>query len=215
MLPAASTCTMAHPVRRRNWVLPPAPDPSRKRDPERKPESGLSIHKIVACSEVSGRGIMGAGDGKSPLAKRSLRVAHVSLVAASNRNGGGLVSLCWRQASHSYRRCQIVHWGCSQSWQTDDSALPWVCCLCCGHSPPASRKTKALRCVFVHGVEIVLCLGSGPCRSPCIASQKTTIPGSPFFPSVALRSAQCCVALAAYLAIAASAILSRLNSRPV
>ena len=215
MFPAASTCTMAQPARRKNCVLPPAPDPSRNRDPVRKPESGLSIHRIVACSDVSGRGIMGAGDGKSPLANRSLRVAHWSWAAASSKDDGGLVDLCWCQASHSYRRCQIVHWGSSHSWQADDSALPWICCLCCGHSPPASRKTRALRCVFVHGVEIVLCLGSGPFRSPCIASQKITIPGSPFFPSVAFRSDQCCVALAAYLAIAAGAILSRLNSRPV
>ena len=101
MLPAVSTCTIAHPARRRNWVLPPAPDPSRNRDPERKLESGLLIHMVVACSDVSGRGIIGAGDGKSPFAKRSLKVLHLILVAASSRNGGGLVSLCWRQASHS------------------------------------------------------------------------------------------------------------------
>ena len=72
-----------------------------------------------------------------------------------------------------------------------------------------------MRCDCVHGVVPVLCLVSGPLRSPCIASQKTTIPGSPFFPSVAFRSDQCCVAIAAYLATAAGAILLRSNSRPV
>ena len=48
-----------------------------------------------------------------------------------------------------------------------------------------------------------------------MASQKIMMPGSPFFPSVALRSDQCCVALAAYLATAAGAIWLKSNSKPV
>ena len=82
-------------------MLPPAPDPSRNKGPERNPYSGLLIHSVVTSPVVSGRGIMGAGASKSPFAKRSLRVLHQILAAASSRKGGGLVNLSWRQASHS------------------------------------------------------------------------------------------------------------------
>ena len=93
--------------------------------------------------------------------------------------------------------------------------MPWKNCLVCGHSPPAMMYTSALRCDCVHAKVPASFLLRGPLRSPCNASQNTTRPGSPSFPSVALISDQCNVALAAYLATAAGAMYLRLSLKPV
>ena len=82
-------------------MLPPVPEPSRKRGPVRRPESGLLTQSVETSSVVRGRGIIAAGAGKSPFAKRSLSVLDLILEAASNRKEGGLVCLSRCQASHS------------------------------------------------------------------------------------------------------------------
>ena len=160
-------------------MRPPVDEPSRKSVPVRRPEAGLLTHCVVTCALVSGRGMIAVGAGRSPCAKRSRSVLFLILAAASSRKGGTRVCLSRCQASHSYRRCQIVHCGYLHNLQRAVDALPWVCCLCCGHSPPAMRNTSALRCVCVHGEVPALCLLRGPLRSPCIASQKIMMPGSP------------------------------------
>ena len=84
---------MAQPALRRNGILPPVPEPSRKSVPVSRPVSGLLTHCVETSSDVRGRGMIAVGAGKSPFAKRSLSVVDLILEAASSRKAGVLVCL--------------------------------------------------------------------------------------------------------------------------